>query len=101
MIAEFSVHLPNVEHMSPHLARILSVLDGYKIEYSLGAMSTSIRGDAGTVFTVLKKCHDILKSESDELVMNVTIVDRRHERHSLADSIHCVENLRQAKKFSA
>ncbi|MEZ4743848.1 MAG: YkoF family thiamine/hydroxymethylpyrimidine-binding protein [Bdellovibrionota bacterium] len=99
MIAEFSVYLPNQVHMSSSLAEVLSLLDKRGIEYSLGATSTSIRGDARDVFDALKACRDRLKENSDELVMNINIVERREERHTLGDNINAVLNVRGEKKY--
>jgi uncharacterized protein YqgV (UPF0045/DUF77 family) len=90
MLAEFSVFLPQQEHLSPYLAEILGQLEAQGIEHTLGPTSTSLRGDSKKIFAALENCRAYLRQYCDEVMMTVQIIDRKHERHNLQSAVEAV-----------
>ena len=90
MIAEISVFLPGQSHMSPHLAKLLSRLDTLGVEHRLGPAGTAIRGESDQVFHAIRAAHQFFKDISPDLVMNINLIDRKSEHHSLREAIDAV-----------
>ena len=97
MIAEFSVYLPGSVHMSHYLADVLFLLEERGIEHSLGATSTSLRGDPTEFFAVLEDSFELLRQEADEFVMNISLVARAEKHNSLNENVRSVQRLRKAR----
>jgi uncharacterized protein YqgV (UPF0045/DUF77 family) len=91
MFADFTVYLPQQKHLSPYLADILRELDEQGIEYTLGPTSTSMRGNAESIFKALHRCYKVLRENNEEIIMTVQLVEQKHESRSLREAVDSVK----------
>jgi uncharacterized protein (TIGR00106 family) len=91
MLAEFSIYPLHAEHMSRHIARVIETLERTGLAYHLGPMSTAVEGDWDQVMEAIRRCHQLLAADHDRVVTMITIDDRKHQPHHLAEMISSVE----------
>jgi uncharacterized protein (TIGR00106 family) len=63
--------------ISRYVADALAEIDRSGIDYRLTAMGTILEGDWNQIMNVLKKVHDRLLTESDRILMNISLDDRK------------------------
>ena len=91
MLAEFSIYPTHTEHMSKDVARFVEVLQSAGLEYRLGPMSTAVEGSLEQILEAIRCCHQAVAQQHDRVLITVTLDDRKHEAHHLADMVTSVE----------
>ncbi len=69
--------------LSPYIKECLSVIEGYKLEYELGANGTAIEGEWDQVFKCVKNCHEVVHSKGAPRVYTTLKVNTRIDRKQL------------------
>lgn len=80
MLAEFSVVPVGKEaSISPYVAKALDIVDKSGLSYKVNPMGTVVEGDWDKVMDLIKKCHDLLLSESTRVITTI-ILDERTDK---------------------
>lgn len=78
MLVQFSVVPLGVGvSISRYVADALAEVDQSGVNYRLTAMGTILEGDWDQVMAILKKIHHRLLKESDRILMNISLDDRK------------------------
>lgn len=94
MLAVFSVLPVGVgEALSEHVARIVDIIDGSGLDYTLGAMATTVEGDGDEVMELVMKCHRAARESAPRVFTSVTIDDREGATGRLTGKIDDVERI--------
>jgi uncharacterized protein (TIGR00106 family) len=92
MIASFSI-LPigvGVE-LKEKIAELVPIMDRSGLEYVMGAMQTTMEGEADRVIEVIMACHHHMRSVADRVLTQITIDDREGATGRLKGKIRDVE----------
>ncbi len=77
MLASFSV-IPigaGVE-LKEHISSILELVEASGISYQLGAMQTTLEGEASDVMDLIMRCHLRMRERAPRVLTHITIDDR-------------------------
>lgn len=77
MLAQFSIWALDDPHLRSEMATIRGVLAEHGIEFDMGDMATTIRGDWPTINCAIAACHEALRANHSRLLINITIDDDR------------------------
>lgn len=100
MLASFTVIPVGAgEALSEHVAKILAIVDESGLEYRLGAMQTTVEGDAGEVMALILKCHAAMREVSTRVLTSITLDDREGATGRLTGKVADVERV-LGKKLS-
>lgn len=91
MFAEFSINPMQTEHMSNDVAKVIATLEQTGLAYRLGPMSTCVEGDWDEVLDAIRRCHEAIARGHERVITTITIDDRRHQPHHLAEMVTSVE----------
>lgn len=64
------------EHMSPHIAKVLRLVQASGLDYELGAMGTCIEGEPEAVFRLLQEMHMAMRRDSKRVSTLIKIDDQ-------------------------
>lgn len=87
MVIEFSVYPVGCTHYAKQIGDVIKILDGKKIEYQVGPMGTSIRGEWEEIMPVVKQCHEMLVNQYGRVITHVSIDERKEGESSLKDRV--------------
>jgi uncharacterized protein (TIGR00106 family) len=77
MLASFAVVPMGTEGgVKKLVAEVLDIVDRSGLPYKLGAMHTTIEGDAGPVMDTIMACHRRMLELAPRVLTNITIDDR-------------------------
>lgn len=92
MLASFSIVPIGVgEELKDYVAEILSIIDESGLDYRLGAMQTTVEGDADQVMALVMKCHKHMKKKAPRVLTSIKIDDRSSAEGRLTGKIADVE----------
>lgn len=94
MLASFAiVPIGAGEELKEYVADILSIIDQSGLEYTLGAMQTTVEGDPDKVMALIMKCHNRMKELSPRVLTHIAIDDREGATGRLKGKISDVEDV--------
>lgn len=94
MVVSFSVVPIGVgEELKDYIAGVLDLIDRSGLPYKLGAMQTTVEGDAEAVLALVMKCHAHLLEHAPRVLTHITIDDRRGATGRLDGKVRDVEQV--------
>jgi uncharacterized protein (TIGR00106 family) len=92
MLAIFSI-APHTrdEHLSPHVARVIRMVEDSGLEFQLTAMGTLVEGEPEAVFDLIRDCHLAMRKESGRISTKVWIDDQVGREGRIRDKVTAVE----------
>jgi uncharacterized protein (TIGR00106 family) len=92
MLAEFSVMPLGKLNLSKDIARIVEVLEGCGIKYTVGPLGTCLEGTMDDIFAAIRKCHEAIARDNARVVTHIKLYDRKDNPHSLKGIVNAVES---------
>jgi len=78
MVASFSIVPIGVgEELRQHVAKVLDVIDKCGLPYKLGAMHTTVEGEAEEVMALIMRCHSLMLEAAPRVLTHIAIDDRQ------------------------
>ena len=77
--------------LSQYLAEIIDIVDNSGLSYQLTSMGTIVEGDWDDVFSLIKRCHEIMLNHSGRVLTNVSIDDRTGYGDRITGKVESVE----------
>jgi uncharacterized protein (TIGR00106 family) len=97
MLASFSVIPVGAgEELKEYIADIVRIIAASGLEYRLGAMETTVEGDPGEVWDLIRRCHERMRSRTPRVLTHIAIDDRKDAVGRLTGKIKDVEDLLQS-----
>jgi uncharacterized protein (TIGR00106 family) len=94
MLASFAVVPMGVsEGVKDLVAEALAIVDASGLPYKLGAMHTTIEGDADQVMDVILRCHRRVLELAPRVLTSITIDDRKGATGRMEGKVKDVEEL--------
>jgi uncharacterized protein (TIGR00106 family) len=78
------------EHISEDISKITAYLDKMGLNYDVGPIGTSIKGDWDTIMPIIQKCHQMIIRDHARVLTTITIDDHKYKQHSIETSIASV-----------
>ncbi|MFQ5677763.1 MAG: MTH1187 family thiamine-binding protein [bacterium] len=92
MLAQISITpVGTGEETKELIAKTLAIIDKSELDYQFTSMGTVIEGNWDEIMTIVKKCHDEIKSFADRVVTNIMIDDRKDMTNRLKNNVLEVE----------
>ena len=76
--------------MSGRLAKVMRLIDSSGLDYRVGPMGTSVEGNWDQVMGLVKRCHQILLTESPRVLTHILIDDRKGAKARLTGKVASV-----------
>jgi uncharacterized protein (TIGR00106 family) len=93
MIVEFSVWPMVGPSVSEHVAKVVKLVDDSGLPYKLNAMGTVVEGDWDDVMGLIKKCHKLLAGETERVITNISIDDRKGRSQRITGKVESIERI--------
>ncbi len=94
MLASFAVVPMGVqEGVKDLVAEALAIVDASGLPYQLGAMHTTIEGDADQVMDVILRCHRRVLELAPRVLTSITIDDRKGATGRIVGKVRDVEEV--------
>jgi uncharacterized protein (TIGR00106 family) len=94
MLASFAVVPMGVQEGVKNLvAEALAIVDASGLPYQLGAMHTTIEGDADQVMDVILRCHRRVLELAPRVLTSITIDDRKGATGRIVGKVRDVEEV--------
>jgi uncharacterized protein (TIGR00106 family) len=94
MLASFAVvPMGTQDGVKKLVAEVLSIVDSSGLPYKLGAMHTTIEGDAEQVMDVIMRCHRRMLELAPRVLTSITIDDRKGASGRLDGKVKDVEEV--------
>ena len=94
MLASFAVVPMGLEGGVKHLiAEALAIVDASGLPYKLGAMHTTIEGDADQVMDVILRCHRRVLELAPRVLTSITIDERKGATGRIEGKVKDVEEV--------
>ena len=77
--------------VSSYVARAVGIIEQSGLNYSLGAMGTSIEGEWPEVMAVINRCFEALQTDCDRIYCTIKADYRKGARHRLQGKVRSVE----------
>lgn len=90
MLVELAIRPVSSLHMSRDVAKVVQILEASGLSFELGPMATCIEGDWERVFATIRQCHEAVVERHERVITTITIDDRKHFHHSLAEMVASV-----------
>jgi len=92
MLCEFSISpITSGESLSEAVAQIIDLIDKSGISYQTHAFGTLVEGDWETIMTLIKKCHNTMRSYHLRVITTIRIDDREGADNRLTGKIESIE----------
>ena len=92
MLCEFSIFpVDKGIHLSEHVARAVRLIEESGLPHRVYPMGTVIEGSWEDIMALIKKCHEAIARDSDRVVVNIHIDDRKGAKDRLTGKIASVE----------
>ena len=92
MLASFSVIPIGIgEELKEIIAEVISIVEKSGLNYKLGAMQTTVEGEAAQVMDVIMRCHSHVIKSAPRVLTSITIDDRRGASGRLEGKVKDVE----------
>jgi uncharacterized protein (TIGR00106 family) len=94
MLASFSVvPMGTGDGVKNLIAEALAIVDASGLPYKLGAMHTTIEGDADQVMDVIMRCHRRVLELSPRVLTSITLDDRKGRTGRIEGKVKDVEEI--------
>jgi uncharacterized protein (TIGR00106 family) len=93
MIAEFSVWPMVGASVSQQVAKVVKLVDESGLPYKLNAMGTVVEGEWDEVMGLIKKCHQLLAGETERVITNISIDDRKGRTQRITGKVESIEKI--------
>ena len=94
MLASFAVVPMGVQDgVKDLVAEALAIVDASGLPYQLGAMHTTIEGDADQVMDVILRCHRRVLELAPRVLTSITIDDRKGATGRIVGKVRDVEEV--------
>ena len=94
MVASFSIVPIGVgEELRQHVAKVLDVIDKCGLPYKLGAMHTTVEGEAEEVMALIMACHNLMLEGAPRVLTHIAIDDRKQAKGRLGGKVKDVEEV--------
>ena len=94
MLASFAVVPMGVQGgVKDLVAEALAIVDASGLPYQLGAMNTTIEGDADQVMDVILRCHRRVLELAPRVLTSITIDDRKGATGRIVGKVRDVEEV--------
>ena len=80
------------ESISPHVAKVIDIVDKSGLPYRTHAMGTLIEGNWDECLAIIKKCHDALKKTTPRVYTRIAIDDRKGRKAMMTRKLESVES---------
>lgn len=91
MIAVFTVVPHGKESLSEDVAQVIDIIDRSGVDYQLTSMGTIVEGEPDEVWTLIRQCHEKMKTLSRRVSTHITIDDRQDEKGALQSKVSDIE----------
>jgi uncharacterized protein (TIGR00106 family) len=92
MLAEFSSFPVGKDvSLSKYVARSLDLIDKSGLNYKINPMGTVVEGEWDEVMSLIKNCHEAILADTERVVTNIKIDDRKGVKNALDRKIKSVE----------
>ena len=93
MLAEFSAFPldKGARGLSRFVAQSMKIIEERGLDFEIHAMGTLIEGTSDKVFEVIQKCHEKMISQSDRVVTQIRIDDRKGASGTIKGKVRSVE----------
>ena len=92
MLVEFSVYPVGVgASLSAYVARSMELIAQSGLPYKACPMGTVVEGEWDEIFALIKKCRDAVAVDTDRVIVNVKVDDRKGATGRLDGKIASVE----------
>lgn len=93
MVVSFSIVPIGVGvELKEYIAKIIQLVDESGLNYTLGAMQTTVEGEMDQVMELIKKCHRLMKQSAPRVYTSITIDDREESENRLTGKIKDIED---------
>ena len=79
------------------IAKVIDLIDKSGLKYQTTAMCTLIEGDWDEVFSLIKKCHYLLRRNSTRVYTRIVVDDRKNFPRPMTEKVDRVENVLKRK----
>lgn len=92
MLAELQfVTVGSGEEQKELIAKTVDIIEKSELDYQLTAMGTLVEGDWEEIMTLVSKCQAVLLKESDRVISDISIDDRKGESNRLRGKVLEIE----------
>lgn len=92
MLAELQfVTVGSGEEQKELIAKTVDIIEKSELDYQLTAMGTLVEGDWEEIMTLVSKCQAVLLKESDRVITDISIDDRKGESNRLRGKVLEIE----------
>lgn len=92
MLAEFTVSPVGKEtSLSRYVALMIDEVEKSGLDYRLTAMGTILEGEEDEVFSLIRRCHSIMRKHADRVITTIKIDDRAGVTGALTSKIESIE----------
>jgi uncharacterized protein (TIGR00106 family) len=91
MLCQFSISPAGQVSMSSEVAKIIDLIDRSGLMYKTHAMGTIVEGDWDEIMRLIKRCHELMLSNSSRVTTTIMIDDRKDAKDRLAGKVEAVE----------
>jgi uncharacterized protein (TIGR00106 family) len=90
MLVELAITPLNTVHASREIAKVVEILKSSGLPFQVGPMGTCIEGDWDSVSAAVRRCHEAVAKNHERVMTSITIDDRKHYHHPLAETVESV-----------
>lgn len=91
MLVELNtVPLGGGTHLGEAIAEVVRIVDSSGLPYTLTPCGTCIEGEWDEVISVVRQCHERLRTQSPHVLTTLHIEDEEGEKNKLRDNVHSV-----------
>ncbi len=91
MLVQLTITPVGSLHMSREVAKVVQIIKASGLTFQLGPMATCIEGDWDQLFGVIRQCHEAVAKSHERVITSITIDDRKHYHHPLAEMVTSVD----------
>lgn len=100
IVADFTIFpIGKGVSLSAHVARIIKIVDSSGLDYKLHSMGTNIEGPWDKVFSVIKKCFDEMRRDSERISLSVRVDYKKGASGRLEGKVKSVEAKLRKKAY--
>lgn len=93
MVVEFSMWPMVGASVSGQVAKVVKLVDESGLNYKLNAMGTVVEGEWDEVMGLIKKCHQLLAGETERVITNISIDDRKGRTQRITGKVESIEKI--------
>ncbi|MEJ5226345.1 MTH1187 family thiamine-binding protein [Thermodesulfovibrio sp.] len=92
MLVQFSIVPLGVGvSLSSYVAKVIKIVENSGIPYKLHAMGTIVEGEWDEVMDLIKRCREALLEDTDRILIEIKIDDRKHSHNRIEGKVASVE----------